>query len=75
MSKARFLWILLLASMTIVGQGKLLWRDSFSPNKSALTDTGKGTSSISNLDISCGSRTEGTRSRSPSSTTRKSWTA
>jgi len=43
MSKARFLWILLLASMTIVGQGKLLWRDSFSPNKSALTDTGKGT--------------------------------
>jgi len=37
------LWILLLASVTVAGQGKLLWRDSFSPDKSALTDTGQGT--------------------------------
>jgi hypothetical protein len=43
MSKARFLGILLFASATGIGQGKLSWRDSFSPNKSSLTDTGKGT--------------------------------
>jgi hypothetical protein len=43
MRKARFLWILLVAATTAAGQSKPSWRDSFSPNKSALADTGKGT--------------------------------
>src|SRR5262245_43645586 len=43
MSKARFLWLLLLGTVTAAAQSKPSWRDSFSPNKSALTDSGKGT--------------------------------
>src|SRR5262245_5821954 len=43
MSKARFLWILLLSATTAAGQGKPSWRDSFSVDKSGLADTGKGT--------------------------------
>jgi len=41
MLKARFIGLLLVAT-TAFGQGKQQWRDSFRPDKTNLTDTGKG---------------------------------